>query len=318
VPAAKQRRFGCSGIFVFLFLAALALVFYNWSSFIDANGAASTAVITEKREAVRERFGNWFRRFEIVAAFLPPGSPFERHAICDVEQRTYDSLHPGDHVTVHYFPALLQQPFIPATHLAPCTPAANFGSNPALYRRLVLVFGSLLAILFAWLVVRIRIAIWLLVPWFGLFILYGVTPRAEPAPSQPRPANARVRSISTIDEILGAGVGRAHHSAPIKLVHPYQLVQLEFTPANASGPVVALDAVDLNSIPDLAPNQILDIDYDAANPRIARIRGGTRNFPEEAFHQLMLTYGIIAGLLLLLFIFIRLKRLLRPESSRHR
>lgn len=78
--------------------------------------------------------------------------------ICDVEQRTYDSLHAGDRVTVHYFPTLLQQPFIPATHLSPCTPAANFGSNPDLYRRLVIVFGSLLAILFVWLLLRIRLA----------------------------------------------------------------------------------------------------------------------------------------------------------------
>ena len=101
MPAAKQRRFGCSGILAFLFLAGLVFVFYKWSSFIDANGVASTASITEKRETVREHFGDWFRQFEIVAAFPAPGSPLERHAVCDVEQRTYDSLHPGDRVTVH-------------------------------------------------------------------------------------------------------------------------------------------------------------------------------------------------------------------------
>jgi hypothetical protein len=318
VPAAKRRRLGCSGIFSFLFLAALVFVFYNWPSFIDAKGAGGTASITEKRETVREHFGDWFRQFQIVAAFRAPGSPFERHAICDVEQRTYDSLHPGDPVTVHYFPALLQQPFIPATHLAPCTQAANFGSNPDLYRRIELVFGSLFAILFAWLVLRIRIAGWLLVPWFGLFILYCVTPRAEPAPNQPRPANARVRSVSTIDEILVGGLGHEARSEPMKLAHPYQLVQLEFTPAHATGPVVALDTVDLNSIPGLALKQIVDIDYDAANPRIARIHGGTRNFPQQALHQLMLTYGIVAGLFLLLFIFTGFLRLLRPKSSPHR
>jgi len=318
LPAAKQRRFGCSGIFAFLFLAGLLFVFYNWSSFIDANGAGSTASITEKRETVRENLGDWFRRFEIVAAFRAPGSPFERHAICDVEQTTYDSLHPGDHVNVHYFPILLQQPFIPATHLSPCTPAANFGSNPDLYRRIELVFGSFFAILFAWLVLRIRIAAWLLVPWFGLFILYCVSPRAEPAPRQPRPAKATVRSVSTIDEILGGGGGSKGHSEPIKLAHPYLLVQLEFTPANASGPVVALDTIDLNCIPDLAPKQIVDIDYDAANPRIASIHGGTRNFPQQALHQLMLTYGLIAGLFVLLFIFTRLLRLFRPKPSPRR
>lgn len=317
MPAVKQRRFGCSGIFTFLFLAGLVFVFYKWSSFIDAHGAGSTASITDKRETVRENFGNWFRRFEIVAAFRAPGSTFERHAICDVEQATYDSLHPGDHVTVHYFAILLQQPFIPATHLAPCTPAANFGSNPDLYRRIELVFGSLLAILFIWLILRIRITAWLLVPWFGLFILYCAIPHAEPAPSQTRPANARVRRVYLVDEILGGGVSHHGYDGPIKLAHPYQLVQLEFTPAHATGPVVALDTVDFNSVPDLAPEQVLPIDYDAANPRIARIHGGTRNFPQQARHQLMLTYGIIAGLFLLLFIFTRFLRLFRPKPSPH-
>ena len=185
----KQRRFGLSGVVTFLFLAGLAVVFYKWSSFVDANGAETTGSVTEKRENVRESFGDWFRRFEIVAAFRAPGSSLERHAVCDVEQATYDSLHAGDRVTVHYFPALLQQPFIPATHLSPCTPAANFGSNPDLYRRLKVVFGSLAAILFAWLALRIRVAAWLLVPWFGFFVAYGVSPRAEPAPTRPLPAN---------------------------------------------------------------------------------------------------------------------------------
>jgi hypothetical protein len=298
----RRKRFGFSGMFAVFFLAALAVVFYKWPSYIDANGAEATASITEKRESVRENFGDWFRRFEIVAAFQTPGSRLDRHAIGDVDQATYDSLHTGDRITVHYLPALLQQPFIPAAHLSPSTPAASFGSNPDLYRRLEMVFGSLAVIAFCWLVLRIPTAGWLLVPWFGFFIAYGVTPRAEPAPSQPRPARATVRSISTVDSILGGTTSGSRGNRPIKLEHPYELVRLEFTPAHASEPVVALDTVDLHSI-DLAPKQVVDIDYDAANPRVARIRGGTRNFPEQALHQLLLMYGIMAALLVALFVF---------------
>jgi hypothetical protein len=308
VPVVKQKRLGCSGILSFVLLAGLVFIFYEWSAFVDARGASGTASITEKRETVRESFGDWFRQFQIVAVFHAPGSPFERHAICDVEQKTYDSLHPGDQVTVHYFPTLLQQPFIPATHLSPCMPAANFGSNPDLYRRFALVFGSLFAILLVWLVLRIRIAAWLLLPWFALFIVYCATPRAEPAPTQPRPAHAMVRSVFTVDEILGGGSGgEEEHSEPVKLSHPYQLVELEFKPANATGPVVALDTVDLGSISDLAPNRMVDIDYDADNPRIARIRGGTRDFPRQALDQLMLMYGVVAGLFVLLVVFRRFR-----------
>ena len=313
----RQKRLGISGIFAFLFLAGLAVVFYKWPAVVDANGAETTASITEKRETVRENFGDWFRRFEIVAAFRTPGSAWERHAIDDVDQATYDSLHTGDRITVHYFPALLQQPFIPATHLSPSTPAAAFGNNPDLYRRVEVVFGSLAAILFGWLVLRIRIVGWLLVPWFGFFIAYGVTPRAEPAPSRPRPAKATVRTVSTVDSVLGGGTGRRRGSRPIKLEHPYQLVRLEFTPARATDPVVALDTVDLNSIANLAPKQIVEIDYDAANPRIARIHGGTRNFPEQALHQLMLMYGVCAAVPIVLFLFSR-RNSLRQKSPRAR
>ena len=313
MPAVKQRGLGCGGIFAFLFLAVSVALFYKWSSFVDAKGATAAASVTEKRETVRERFGDWFRQFDIVAAYREAGSPVEHSAICAVEQATYDSLQVGDRVTVHYFPALLQQPFIPATHLSPCAPSANFGSNPDLYRRMELVFGSLLAVLFLFVVLRIRMAGWLLVPWFGLFIVYCVTPHAEPAPGQPRPAKATVRAVSRIDEIVG-GMGGARSGGPMKLAHPYQLVQLEFTPTGAASPVVALDTIDLNSIADLKPKRIVDIDYDAANPRIARIRGGTRNFPEQALRQLMLIYGVFAGLLVALFIFTRLGRLFRRRA----
>jgi hypothetical protein len=312
----KQRRFG-PNIPGYLILAALSFVFYRWPSFIDAKGATAAGSITEKREPVRANFGEWFRHFEIVAAFRTPGSPLEHHAVCDVEQPIYDSLRLGDPVTVHYFPAILQQPWIPSAHLSPCTPGANFGSRPDLYLRLQLIFGSLLAILFLWLVLRIRTAGWLLVPWFGLFIVYCVVPRAEPAPSRPRPAKAVVSSVSKVDEILASVEGGRHTGSaqPIKLDHPYLLVQLQFTPAGTSNPVVALDAVDLNSIAGLEPKRIVDIDYDAATPRIARIRGGTRNFPEQALHQLMVLYGALAAVLIALFMLIHLPRLFRAKSN---
>lgn len=277
-PAVMKRRFSFSGILSFLFFAGLLLVFYNWSSFVDANGQAGAASVTEKRETVRENFGDWFRQFQIFAAFRVPVSPLEHRAVCDVEQATYDSLRVGAPVTIHYFPSMLQQPFIPVTHLSPCTPLAAFGSNPDLYRKVALVFGSLLLIFFAFLVLRLRVALWLLVPWFGLFIVDCVTPHAEPAPGQPRFARATVKGIANIDEILADTTGGEHSATPLKLDHPYQLVQLEFTPPGAAGPVVALDAIDRNSLPGLELNRAVDVDYDAANPRIARLRGGNPQF----------------------------------------
>ena len=286
-------------IFAFLFWAGVAVACYNWPLFIDGIGTKTSVSITAKRESVRENGGVWFRQFWVAAG----GS------VCAAEQTAYDSTHVGDQVMVHYFP--LPHPFSPITHLSPCAPMADFfGSNPDFYRRQKVVFGSLAAIMFVWRLLPNRRAGWLLVlvPWFVfVFVVYGLTPRAEPAPTLPRPAKAVVRSISTIEYLLPDDL-ESH--AEMGLIHPYQLVQLEFTPASTTVPVVALDAIDLNSIANLAPKQILDIDYDAADPRIARIHGGTRNFPKQTLLDEMLVCGGCMGLGVALFILIRLRLLI--------
>lgn len=286
-----------SGIFGLLLLAGLVVLFYEWPSIIDASGVDATAHVTEKREGIRIPFDTWFRRFEIVAAFRAPHEAIERHAVCDVEQAAYDSLHVGDTVGLHYWPALLAQPFIPATHLAPCTPRANVASNPELYRKLVVLLVTLLAILFLVAVLRLRAAAWLFLPWFYFFLLTDVVPQAEPAPADPRAAQATVRNVTTITMLMengSASSGSSHvYFGPIKLEHPFQIIQLEFTPAGMRDPVVAIDAIDLNSIPDLKAGQNVAIDYDAQVPRIARMRAGTREFPGQARRQILTLFGVL-------------------------
>lgn len=131
--------------------------------------------------------------------------------------------------------------------------------------------------------------------------------RAEPAPVRTLLAKAKVRSVIKVETVIGGSTSAWHYSPSVKLDHPFQLVQLEFIPARASGPVVALNSVDLNSISGLAPSQMVDIDYDADNPRIARIQGGTRHFPAQALRQLMTTYGAAVVLLGALFLSGRLR-----------
>jgi arginase family enzyme len=85
---------------------------------------------------------------------------------------------------------------------------------------------------------------------------------------------------------------------PIKLEQPFQIVELEFTPPGAADPVVAIDAVDLDSIPHLQKKQVVSIDYDVHDPRIARLQAGTRNFPSQARRQVLTIYGAFATLFL--------------------
>jgi hypothetical protein len=288
-----------------LILAGICLVCYRWDSIIDSVGTAVPGAITEKRETIRTNYADWFRRFQILAAFKAPGYPYERHTICDVDQQIFDSLHVGSPVTVHYVPALLSIPLVSSTHISPCPPWGMFGFNPELYRRSLYLYGSLAIILAIVFVLRIRRAAWLLLPWSALFVFYGICPHTEPMPLQPRPVTAVVKEVVTVKTLVDAG---RRHAQPITLAHPYQLVQMQFTPEGRSDPVVAVEAIDPDSVPNLKAGQVLTIHYDAGNPRIANIPGATHMFREQAIQQLGLEYLILVAVLLGLLLFARRSR----------
>jgi hypothetical protein len=246
----------------------------GWPIYVETYGTRAAGVVAEKRENVSLEYGDWFRRFEVLATYSIPGQPVQHRAICDVDEKSYDSLHPGNLVGVHYFASLPQQPFLTATHLTPCSPTASINLGSAGVRRLILVFAALIVLLFLWRVLRIRMAVWLLFPWLGLSLAYLVLPRAEPEVRQPVPAVAKVGSVVTITTLGGADDGEG-----IPLQHPYRMVELKFVPPGMDTAVTAVDKVDDDSVPDLKEGQSVNIVYDAAHPRIARMQDGTRLFP---------------------------------------
>ena len=309
IPGAYRRKgCGCSGLgSVFAVLLACTVI-AGWPTFLDRVGAPAPAVITEKRESVRVVYNEWFRSFEITAAYSVPGQALSHHAVCDVDRATYDSLHRGTAVTVHYLPKLLIQPFIPAKHLSPCTLRGSIGENSST-GRLVVVFLSLLAILFLWRVLRIRSAVWLLLPWLAGVLAFVAMPRTEPAPLHPAPATAaidRIVSVTMLTEDEGRERG-------IPLPHPYQIVLLRFVPPGMDTPVTAVDKIDQDSLPGLRAGQSVPILYDQADPRIASLVGGTRHFPGQARTTVL---GIVAGLVLLAFLGAAFQALFaRPRRS---
>jgi hypothetical protein len=268
---------GCSGLPAFLLAALAGGAVIGWPIYLDTAGTQTSGVIIEKRESVRMVYDEWFRRFEVTASYSIPEQPVQHRAVCDVDEETYDSLHPGRAVVVHYFRNLLFQPFLPATRLAPCSSVASIRVNFRRIRPLIAIVLALLAILFVWRVLRIRIAAWLLLAWLCVAFYTLVLPRAEPDPQQPLPARATVDSITAIDT-----VGESSESEGIPLPQPYQVVQLKFVPPGMDTAVTVVDKVDEDSVPALKEGQSVAIVYDAANVRVARIQGGTRSFPERA------------------------------------
>jgi hypothetical protein len=190
---------------------------------------------------------------------------------------------------------------------------ASVNLNPAVFRKLAIAFGSLLVILFIWRVLRIKAGALLLMAWFVVFVGYFIAPRAEPEPNEPRVTKATVQYMVTITT-LGPETGRGSFA----LQHPYQIVELKFTPQGMDTPVIAVDKIDLNSIPNLQPNQTVDIVYDSKSPRVARLSGGTRLFPQQAVSTIVLTCAVLMALVLFVvvirFIFRPFRRLNRAAK----
>jgi hypothetical protein len=274
---ARRAGFGCSSIGAVMLAVLAGGAIIGWPIYLETAGTPASAAITEKRESVSIEYDEWFRRFQVMAAYSIPGQPVQHRAICDVDEKTYDSLHPGNVVVVHYFRNLLNQPFLPATHLSPCSNFASISVNSRVFVPLALIFMALLAIFFLYRALRIRMAAWLLLAWLCFTVGYLVLPRAEPDPRRPVTGTATVDSITQIDT-----VGETDNSDGIPLQQPYQIVRLKFVPEGMDTAVTAIDKIDEDSVPGLKEGQSAAIVYDATNPRIARLQVGTRSFPRQA------------------------------------
>jgi hypothetical protein len=283
----RRTGCGCSGLGGFMLLLLAGSVIIGWPIYLDANGTRASGVITEKRESVRIEYDEWFRQFQVMASYSVPGQLVQHRAICDVDEKTYDSLHPGNMVAVRYFPNLLTQPFLPATHLSPCSNLAFLSVNSRVIGPLVLIFLVLLAILFLLRVLRMRSAAWLLLAWLGFTVAYLALPRAEPDLERPVSATAAVDRITTIDRL---GENDEYDGIPLR--QPYQIVQFKFVPQGMDMAVTAIDKVDEDSVPGLKEGQSAAIAYDAAHPRVARLQGGTRSFPGQA--RMIVLLGCVA------------------------
>jgi hypothetical protein len=152
-------------------------------------------------------------------------------------------------------------------------------------------------------------------------VLYWRVPQPTPIPQEPQHnATATVRQVRVVDQIWtnykagqdtddGGGQG---------IRRPFQMVDLEFTPAGASDSIHVLDRVDLDSVPGLHEGARIPICYSSAQPSIARIVGGTRNYAQVTLVYLMgLTYAIGGALAFVVFPAVALaERLFRSCASR--
>jgi len=306
---------GCLGLFWSAVGCFGLFVIFLWPTCLDRYGSAAPGKIAEKHEFIRVHGDMWTRTFELVAAYSAP-SHSGGLAGCEVTDKTYDSFHVGNPITVHYVgggPAL--GILLPTTHLEPCTTAASFHLYSTNIPKLLLVVAPLLLILFLWRVVRVqKIALWLFLGWLCLMFAYFGIPRVEPVPQHPVASTATVDRIVTIKTLGGLPNRRA-----IPLLHPYEIVMLKFVPPGMDTAVMAVDKVDAGSVANLNAGQNVSIVYDAVNPRIARLEQGTRLFPGQAV-RIVILCGVVYIVLLLIvegmgWFFRSLGRKVRSETQ---
>ena len=274
----RKRGCGCSPIVVLIPVAIFAA--FVWPVVLNSIGTPANGVVSEKFENIKVEYGDWFRHFQVTGTYSIPGQPVEHRAVCDVDQKTYDSLRIGGPIGVRYLRNLPPQPFLTTARMAPCS-LVGISMGPSVWR-LICAGAALAAVLIIWLVLRVRLAIWLLPIWVCFAFVYLGMPRVEPAPRQPVPTTATVANITTIDTIW-----ETSKSDGIPLQHAYQVVELRFLPNGMDAPVVAVDRID-DDTSDLKKGQSVAIAYDAGNPRIARVQEATRRFPEQAWMTVML------------------------------
>lgn len=286
------------------------------AAYVELSGKTAPGVVTARHEDVRVRYSTWTRSQRLEVRYSPADTEIEELATIPVNMERYDEAQVGDTVRVRYmpWPDLRMLGEIAAPRLADQGPLGQLWARVGGATMTFAFIVAFLALLAVWGITRRG---WLLVP-IGLllvgFAMYTVSDPPQPAPPGPQQsAHATVKLAHEIDRISSSR-SRRRNVLPRELLQPYTVVALEFVPQGATQPVVAVDLVDVDSVPALAIGAELPISYSAADPRWVRIEGAQRTY----FWKNLLIYAFIAGVIVLLMIGVWLlgrRRRLRRQSD---
>jgi hypothetical protein len=147
--------------------------------------------------------------------------------------------------------------------------------------------------------------------------LYQRVPRPGPQPSgRQGHATGVVRSVRTVDQIWASWSPNGGSIGGQGISQPFQMVDVEFTPAARAESVHALDRVDLGSVPQLREGAAVPVTYPLADPRAAWMSVGSRDYGRRAWaYILVLTYGIGAALAFLVFPLVHFVLRLAPIAA---
>ena len=123
------------------------------------------------------------------------------------------------------------------------------------------------------------------------------TPWETPLDQPILTAQAEVRNLREVTRSFASGRRRA-----IRAPQPWNVVELHFVPEGRSKPVIAVDSVDVGSVPGLQVGARLPVTYNARSPRDARL-AGARTWRSREWRELtelaLIFVVVIAGFILL-------------------
>jgi hypothetical protein len=274
----KGRR-GWLGLTVLLTLLIGPIL--GLSLYLDLRGIAVPGEVIDKRETINfgsRQDGTWSRRTELVVRYQATDRTTPQTTSFGVDAATYDRLAIGAPIAVRYPPNryLRDMLLFPTTRPADQSTLSWLRMGVPFWvsrsAPLALV-GGLLFLLWRGFRVRLRGLGWLLAAYLLGALLFLIAPAPDlAAGSQGQATTATVRAIHRVEYVLRPRSNSTRKA--VRTIQPYDLVELQFVPAGQTEPVVAVDAVDRNSVPNLAAGATIAIAYSSGNPRGARIVGG--------------------------------------------
>lgn len=303
-----MRRVGsCLGsLLSYVFLALFLAPFIVPPLAVEIVGVIAPGSVVAKREVISTFTNTWARNLYVDVRYQPQDATEPEVIALAVDATTYDRLHAGDEAEVRYTP----HPLLRTLSTLGFT-RLQFQSLPmALVARLgnflvtgagILLWFVLLAIWSKWRSNWLMLILVLFMVAGSIVITMG-WPTPQP-PGELTAGSATIQKIRRVDKLL-----QGRRSAAIEAAQPYDIVELSFVPAGRTDPVVAVDMLDAESVPNLAVEATVPIRYSAQNPRWAQIDGARRTFYRKNLIFVAVIPLALLGIVLLWWLLNRFRR----------
>ncbi len=259
----RRLRLG-NGLTLLAQLLMPVALFYAGSLYLDTAGVVAAAQVESKDESITYSSripGDWNRSFWATVRFASTDGPTQ--AVLWLDESTFDALRAGAALDVRYVPwfPLIARPAADSTRsLVPWRWLAPAG--------MVVCLGVAL-----WVVLRRRAPAMMGIVFFAaiagsvvwwVFPTPWVTPLEEPIVT----TQAEVRDVHTATRAFVSGRG-GRVDAP----QPWHVVEVSFVPEGRDQPVLAVDSVDVGSVPTPTVGSRVAVRYNPRHPRDARLDG---------------------------------------------